>query len=76
VRGRKVRVRGVPLSKRSERSTCDADAGGSVDGSEPVYWFTHDERWRIVATYRGSDTDPREVFVWNSAGMDGAGGSS
>jgi RHS repeat-associated protein len=54
----------------------DADASGTVDGSDPVYWFTHDERWRIVATYRGSDTDPREVFVWHSAGMDGGGGSS
>jgi len=54
----------------------DANASGTVDGSDPVYWFTHDERWRIVATYRGSDTDPRELFVWHSAGMDGDGGSS
>jgi RHS repeat-associated protein len=54
----------------------DANASGVVDGSDPVYWFTHDERWRIVATYRGSDTDPREVFVWHSAGMDAGGGSS
>jgi RHS repeat-associated protein len=54
----------------------DAKASGTVDGSDPVYWFTHDEKWRIVATYRGSDTDPREVFVWHSAGMDGGGGSS
>jgi RHS repeat-associated protein len=29
-----------------------------------------------LATYRGSDTDPREVFVWHSAGLDGGGGSS
>jgi hypothetical protein len=28
----------------------DADASGAVDGSDPVYWFTHDERRRVVVT--------------------------
>jgi len=54
----------------------DANASGTVDGDDPVYWFTHDERWRIVATYRGGDADPREVFVWHAAGVDGGGDSS
>jgi RHS repeat-associated protein len=85
--GRMVRVRNRSTDALVAEYTCnglgfrtswkyDANASGAVDGSDPVYWFTHDERWRVVATYRGSDSDPREVFVWHSAGMDGHGGSS
>jgi RHS repeat-associated protein len=49
-------------------------------GDDPWYWFAHDERWRIVATFRHEDSTAKERFVWHSAGprkkLDGHGGSS
>jgi YD repeat-containing protein len=54
----------------------DSNASGAVDGSDPWYYFVYDERWRPVATYRGSDTNPKELFVFNAAGKGGMGGSS
>lgn len=54
----------------------DANASGAVDGSDPWYYFAYDERWRPVATYRGSDTSPKEQFVFHAAGTGGTGGSS
>ena len=54
----------------------DTDADGDSDGSDLTYWFTYDDRWRVAATYRGSDTDPKEVFVHHAAGLDGMGDSS
>jgi RHS repeat-associated protein len=50
-----------------------------VDESEeddPWYWFCHDDAWRIVATFRATDTYPKEVFVYHNAGFGGYGGSS
>ncbi|MBL8800491.1 MAG: hypothetical protein JNN27_00725 [Planctomycetes bacterium] len=35
-----------------------------------------DERWRQVATFRGSDANPKEQFVYHCAGNGGWGGSS
>ncbi len=54
----------------------DADADADVDANDPWYWFFYDERWRMVATYRGSDSNPKERFVYHNAGMNGYGGSS
>ncbi len=54
----------------------DADADADVDGSDPWYSFAHDDRWRIVATFRGSDTSPKELFAYHNAGANGRGGSS
>ncbi|MBT8240345.1 MAG: hypothetical protein KJN63_03880, partial [Acidimicrobiia bacterium] len=59
----------------------DADADGDVDTSDPWYRFIYDDRWRIVATYRGasattSDSDPKEQFVYHNAGNDGLGSAS
>ncbi|NNF64227.1 MAG: RHS repeat-associated core domain-containing protein, partial [Acidimicrobiia bacterium] len=59
----------------------DADADGDVDTSDPWYRFIYDDRWRIVATYRGasastSDSDPKEQFVYHNAGSDGLGSAS
>lgn len=39
-----------------------------------TFHFGYDERWRIVATYRSTDTSPKELFVYHCAG--GMGGSS
>ena len=54
----------------------DTDTDGDVDSSDPWYHFAYDEAWRQVATFRGSDTAPKEVFVHHAAGLDGHGGSS
>ncbi|MBK8180823.1 MAG: hypothetical protein IPK67_18410 [Planctomycetes bacterium] len=55
----------------------DVNASGlPVDGSDPCYYSAYDERWRMVATYRSSDTDPKERFVHQQAGDGGFGGSS
>jgi RHS repeat-associated protein len=35
-----------------------------------------DTRWRVVATFRSTDSDPKERFVHHNAGLGGQGGSS
>ncbi len=54
----------------------DADADKDVDGSDPTYYFAYDDRWRVVATFRGSDTYAKENFTFHNAGANGHGGSS
>src|SRR5204863_5099949 len=54
----------------------DTDTDGDVDGSDKKYSFCCDERWRIAATFRESDSDPKERFVYHAAGIDGRGRSS
>ncbi len=54
----------------------DANTSGAVDGSDPWYWFCYDEDWRMVATFRDTDSNPKEVFVHHNAGLGGHGGSS
>ena len=54
----------------------DTDGDSDVDSSDLWYYNAFDERWRKLATFRSSDTDPKEEFVPHQAGLDGAGGSS
>jgi len=54
----------------------DTDLDSDVDGSDLWYYAAYDERWRMVATYRSSDTSPKERFVHHQAGAGGYGGSS
>ena len=56
----------------------DVDADGTVEDTsdDPWFRFVYDERWRIVATYRASDSSPKEQFVHHNAGAGGFGGSS
>ena len=54
----------------------DADADADVDSSDPWYYWCSDERWRMVATYRNSDSSPKERFVYHAAGFAGSGSSS
>jgi len=54
----------------------DADVNLVVDSSDPWYWFGYDERWRIVATFVGSDAVSKERFLHHRAGGSGYGGSS
>lgn len=51
----------------------DTDADGDVDGSDLTYYFVYDDAWRLVATYRSSDSNPKEQFVPHLAGLDGQG---
>ncbi len=59
------------------------EANTQTNTDDPWYQFVYDARWRIVATYRAShysgwtiDTNPKEQFVYNMAGVAGGGGSS
>jgi RHS repeat-associated protein len=54
----------------------DAEIDGDVDANDPWYYFAYDERWRPVATFRGSDSSAKEKFVYHAAGLRGMGGSS
>jgi len=54
----------------------DADNDADVDGSDPTYHFAYDEKWRMVGTWRGTDSEPKELFVNHQAGLAGMGGSS
>ncbi|MBL9119319.1 MAG: hypothetical protein JNL80_05315, partial [Phycisphaerae bacterium] len=54
----------------------DADQDSDVDSNDPWYWFAYDERWRIVGTFVGSDSSPKERFLHHTAGGNGYGSSS
>lgn len=51
----------------------DTDTDGDVDGNDKWYYFAYDNRWRLVATFRESDSSPKEEFVHQHAGMNGSG---
>ena len=54
----------------------DTDLDGDTDSADLKYYFAYDERWRIVATFRGTDSSPKEQFVHHNAGASGHGGRS
>jgi YD repeat-containing protein len=54
----------------------DTDIDGDVDGSDLWYYHAYDERWRRLATFRSSDSAPKEEWVPHQAGKDGRGGAS
>ena len=54
----------------------DTDTDLDVDGSDKKYHTAYDERWRPVATFRDTDSDPKEQFLYHAAGAGGFGGSS
>ena len=56
----------------------DVDADGTVENTadDPWFFFAYDEGWRMVATYRSTDSSPKEQFVHHMAGLGGYGGSS
>ncbi len=54
----------------------DTDGDLDVDGSDQTYFFVYDLKWRPVATYRGTDANPKERFIFHNAGLAGRGTSS
>ena len=54
----------------------DTDVDGDVDGDDKWFHNAYDERWRKLATFRESDSDPKEEFVNHQAGLYGNGASS
>jgi RHS repeat-associated protein len=54
----------------------DVNASGTINGSDAWFYWMYDERWRPIATFRGTDDEPKERFVYHAAGLDGLGGSS
>jgi len=76
--GRTIRSRAEPSTGK------DTNASGTVDSSDPWYWYVQDSRWRTAATFRASawgfsgsnDTNPKETTIYHAAGLGGRGGSS
>jgi len=53
----------------------DVDADTVLENDERTY-LTYDERWRVVAAFRNSDSTPKERWVHHAAGGRGYGSSS
>jgi RHS repeat-associated protein len=49
---------------------------GVVDGYDHTYWYCYDERWRVVAMYRDSDSTAKVQYVYHAAGQKGMGTAS
>ncbi len=47
-----------------------------VEASTTTHHMVYDDSWRIVATYREDDADPKDVYVYHNAGDSGYGSSS
>ena len=47
----------------------DTDTDGDVDPDDKWFHTAYDERWRGVATFRESDSDPKEQFMSHNAGL-------
>ena len=45
----------------------DVDTDGDVDGSDNVYYFVYTPNWQLAATFRDSDSDPKETFLWHQS---------
>ncbi|RMH67694.1 MAG: hypothetical protein D6685_03195, partial [Bacteroidetes bacterium] len=52
------------------------EADGVVDANDPWFFFCYDDTWRIVATFRDDDANPKGVFVHHNAGLGGYGDAS
>jgi RHS repeat-associated protein len=73
----------APLEDSEDRGTVvgrfrvmrQYDADGTLENAER-YYFAHDERWRVLGTFRDQDSNPKEAFVHHAAGKGGFGSSS
>jgi RHS repeat-associated protein len=55
---------------------CVGAPDGLVNSDDPWYYTCYTPNWQDVATFRGTDTSPKERFVYHNAGVAGLGGSS
>ncbi len=46
------------------------------DVNDIKYHRVYNDNWQQVAVYRADDDDPKELFLYHQAGLDGSGGSS
>ena len=69
--GVRQRCRQGKAARRDRRGA--AGDGARRDGAGRC---AYDDTWRIVGTWRGADTDPKEAFTYHNAGLAGRGGSS
>lgn len=53
----------------------DMDGDGDVDANDQWLHTVFDDRWRAIAIYRGTDTDPKVQYLYSAAGKAGYGGS-
>ena len=64
---------GWRISEQLDRND-SGDTGvtdGIVDSYDPVFYLATDLSGRRIATYRGSDTYPKESFIWHPVGIGG-----
>ena len=54
----------------------DTDGDGDVDSSDAWRHNQYNERWQLLATWKGSDAKPSETYAHHNAGRDGRGGAS
>jgi RHS repeat-associated protein len=72
---------GLNYRIRTRTPTDYQSYGAGEDDGPPISWnpwysFGYDERWRMINTYRDTDSSPKERFVYHAAGLGGYGGSS
>ncbi|MBX3322247.1 MAG: hypothetical protein KF757_04580 [Phycisphaeraceae bacterium] len=62
----------------NQRITAHFDTNGvdGVTGADVVSHFAYDSRWRIVARYEDTNSDPTEQFVFHNAGLASTGSGS
>ena len=58
-----------------ERYDTDATAGVGTVAQDPWYYKAYDGFSRHVATFRGADASPKEIYTHHEMGSGGAGGS-
>ena len=51
----------------------DVDGDGTVEATsdDPWFYFAYDKDWRIVMTFQGADSKPKEEFVYHAPGKQG-----
>ncbi|RNC81832.1 MAG: hypothetical protein ED559_08625 [Phycisphaera sp.] len=43
----------------------DVDADGDVDANDNTYHLAYTPSWQLAGTFRDSDSDPKETFLWH-----------
>jgi RHS repeat-associated protein len=52
----------------------DTDSDGDADAFDFTFYLAYED-WRVVATFRHTDTSPKEQFLNHNAGLGGFGGA-